>query len=74
VPDELITVSEAARRMGVSRKIVQTLVDHGQLPTVPVGDRVRIPAGAVEVYVTAADQAAALVRASLASPSPPSPP
>lgn len=72
--DELITIAEAARRIGVSAKIVQTLVDHGQLPTVPVGTRRRIPAKAVEVYVTAADDAAALVKQSLAASDPPSPP
>jgi hypothetical protein len=37
VPEELLTVAAAARRIGVSAKIVQTLVDHGQLATVPVG-------------------------------------
>ena len=74
MPDELITVAEAARRMGVSAKIVQTLVDHGQLPTVQVGTRRRIYASAVEVYVAAADQAAALVKQSLAASDPSSPP
>jgi excisionase family DNA binding protein len=73
VPEELITVAEAARRMGVSAKIVQTLVDYHQLPTLPVGTRRRIPASAVEAYVAAADRAAALVKQSLA-PSEPSPP
>ena len=73
MPEELLTVAEAARRIGVSAKIVQTLVDHGQLPTLPVGTRRRIPASAVEVYVAAADQAAALVKQSLAAPDP-SPP
>jgi excisionase family DNA binding protein len=77
VPEELITVAEAARRIGVSAKVVQTLLDHEQLPGVPVGSRVRIPAAAVDAYAEAArmlgDQAAALVRASYASavPRPP---
>jgi excisionase family DNA binding protein len=62
VTEQLLTLSEAARRLGVSRKIVQTMVDHGQLPTVPVGDRVRIPIGAVEAYAELFDGAADLAR------------
>jgi excisionase family DNA binding protein len=71
VPEELLTVAEAARRIGVSAKIVQTLVDHGQLPTLPVGTRRRIPASAVEAYVEAANRSAELVKQSLAAKPPP---
>ena len=67
MPEELLTVAAAARRIGVSAKIVQTLVDHGQLATVPVGSRVRIPASAVEAYVEAAKRSAELVKQSLAA-------
>jgi excisionase family DNA binding protein len=71
VPEELLTVAEAARRMGVSAKVVQTLVDYEQLPSVPVGTRRRIPVQAVEEYVRLGEQAAAFVRSLLAPPRPP---
>lgn len=66
MPEELLTVAEAARRIGVSAKIVQTLVDYHQLPSVPVGTRRRIPVAAVEAYVRICNEAASLVRASYA--------
>jgi excisionase family DNA binding protein len=59
----------------VSAKVLQTMVDRGQLPAVPVGTRQRIPARAVEEYVTSVaaltDRAVALVRAGQPPPPPP---
>lgn len=57
--EELLTVSEAARRMGVSPKIVLSLVTRRDLPAVVFGNRTRIPASAVQVYVDRIERATA---------------
>jgi excisionase family DNA binding protein len=50
VAEELLSVAEAARRMSMSPKSVQTMVHRRQLPAVLIGSRVRIPASAVQVF------------------------
>jgi len=44
---ELLTITAAARRLGVSRDTVYALLAQGQLPVVRVGTQRRIPAGAL---------------------------
>jgi excisionase family DNA binding protein len=68
--EQLLTVSEAARRMGVSPKIVQSMVTRRDLPAVVFGNRTRIPASAVQVYVDKIERAAAIAREMAKSKSP----
>lgn len=35
MPDNIITIAEAARRLGVSRQRVEQMLDSGTLPTAP---------------------------------------
>lgn len=62
VTEELLTVTEAARRLGLSPKSVQTMVSRRDLPAVVFGSRIRIPASAVQVYVDKIERAVALAR------------
>jgi excisionase family DNA binding protein len=73
VSEELLTGAEVARRLGISPKVVQTMIDYKQLPSVPVGTRRRVPASAVEELKRIMDAAASLVHRSFAL-TPPRPP
>ncbi|MFJ8754481.1 excisionase family DNA-binding protein [Streptomyces sp. NPDC102441] len=48
----LLTVEEAARRLGIGRTLCFRLIRTGQLESVPVGRLRRVPADAVQDYVT----------------------
>lgn len=48
----LLTVEEAARRLGIGRTLCFRLISTGQLESVPVGRLRRVPADAVHDYVT----------------------
>ena len=61
---QLLSIAETARRMGISAKVVQTMINHGQLPTIPVGGRVRISAAVVDEFLA---YVADLVATTLAS-------
>ncbi len=51
----LLTFSEAARRMLVSRQTIWRMVKEGRLPTVETRpDRYRVPAAALTAFVTRA--------------------
>ncbi len=51
----LLTFSEAARRMNVSRQTIWRMVKEGRLPTVETRpDRYRVPAAALTAFVTRA--------------------
>jgi excisionase family DNA binding protein len=47
----LLTVEEAARRLGIGRTTCYALIRSGELESVPVGRLRRIPAEAVPEYV-----------------------
>ncbi|WTK45934.1 excisionase family DNA-binding protein [Streptomyces sp. NBC_01520] len=53
----LLTVEEAARRLGIGRTLCFHLIGSGQLESVPVGRLRRVPADAVHDYVTKLRQA-----------------
>ncbi|MEV7700786.1 excisionase family DNA-binding protein [Streptomyces sp. NPDC086779] len=53
----LLTVEEAARRLGIGRTLCFRLIGSGQLESVPVGRLRRVPADAVHDYVTKLRQA-----------------
>lgn len=46
-----ITVEEAGRRLGISRGLAYSLVRRGQIPSVRLGRRLVVPAGAVEAII-----------------------
>ncbi|WP_328895254.1 excisionase family DNA-binding protein [Streptomyces sp. NBC_00236] len=48
----LLTVEEAARRLGIGRTLCFRLIRTGQLESVPVGRLRRVPVDAVHDYVT----------------------
>lgn len=48
----LLTVEEAARRLGIGRTLCFRLIGTGQLESVPVGRLRRVPVDAVHEYVT----------------------
>ncbi|MDX2597995.1 excisionase family DNA-binding protein [Streptomyces sp. WI03-4A] len=48
----LLTVEEAARRLGIGRTTCFALIASGELESVKVGSLRRIPADALAVYVT----------------------
>jgi len=48
----LITVEEAARRLGIGRSFAWRLVRSGELPSVRLGRLVRIPERALEEWLT----------------------
>lgn len=45
---ELISVGEAARRLGIGRTKTYELIDRGQIPTVKIGKRRLVPPEAVD--------------------------
>jgi len=49
-PKLTVSYEEAAGRLGVSRRTVDRLVASGDLPTVRVRDRSRIPIDALDAY------------------------
>jgi excisionase family DNA binding protein len=55
MPDDdarlLVDVKEAAKRLSVSRRTVQSLLYSGQLPSVRVGRCRRIPVSELSAYV-----------------------
>ncbi|MFJ2418288.1 excisionase family DNA-binding protein [Streptomyces brevispora] len=65
----LLTVEEAARRLGIGRTLCFRLISTGQLESVPVGRLRRVPADALHDYVTRLRTAT-----SLPSPLPERPP
>ncbi len=51
IPRLLVTVSEAAETLGLSRSTVYSLLDSGQLESRKIGASRRIPLAAIEDYV-----------------------
>lgn len=51
--DELLTMDQAAARMGVTVRMVRRLTSERRLAFVKVGKHVRIPASAVESFISA---------------------
>ena len=53
VPDDrlLLSVEEAARRLGIGRSLLYELIAHGRIETVRVGRLRRIPPDALDAYV-----------------------
>lgn len=49
----LLTVEQGAEALGLSRSAVYTLIGSGQLHSVRIGARRRVPARAIDAYVTA---------------------
>lgn len=47
----LLTVEEAARRLGIGRTLAWRLVRSGDLPSVRLGRLVRVPRGALQVWL-----------------------
>lgn len=52
----LLTVEEAAQRLGIGRTLAWRLVQAGQLPSVRLGRCVRVPRRELEVWVQAQRQ------------------
>lgn len=52
--DRLLTISEVAEAMRVSKMTVYRLVHAGDLPAIRVGRSYRIPAKALETYLDSA--------------------
>ena len=50
--DRLLTVEEAARRLGIGKTLAWELVWAGILPSVRLGRCVRIPLAALEAWIT----------------------
>jgi excisionase family DNA binding protein len=53
VRPSLLTVEQAAEALGLSRSAVYTLISSGQLRSVRIGSRRRVPIRAVDAFVTA---------------------
>lgn len=47
----LLTVEETARRLGIGRTLAWRLVRSGDLPSVRLGRLVRVPQGALQVWL-----------------------
>ncbi len=47
----LLTVEEAARRLGIGRTLAWRLVRSGQLPSVRLGRLVRVPQGGLQAWL-----------------------
>ncbi len=47
----LLTVEEAAQRLGIGRSFAWELVRRGELPSVRLGRLVRIPVGALDEWI-----------------------
>jgi excisionase family DNA binding protein len=47
----LLTVSEAAQRLGIGRSLLYELLDDGQVESIHVGRRRRIPTDALATYI-----------------------
>jgi excisionase family DNA binding protein len=47
----LLTVEEAAKRLGVGRSLLYELIAHGQIETVRVGRLRRVPPDALDAFV-----------------------
>ena len=47
----LLTVEEAARRLGIGRSFAWELVRRGDLPSIRLGRLVRIPVGALDEWI-----------------------
>ncbi len=61
VPDPTLvalTVEEAARRLGVGRTTMYSLLASGEIPSMAIGRLRRVPADALADYVAARSQAA----------------
>jgi excisionase family DNA binding protein len=54
----LLTVEQAAKRLGIGRTLTYTLINRGDIPSVCIGRLRRIPADALTAYTQrlAADQ------------------
>jgi excisionase family DNA binding protein len=48
----LLRIPEAAERLALSRAMVYLLIQRGELPTVHIGRSIRVPAAALEQWVT----------------------
>ncbi|MET4922293.1 excisionase family DNA-binding protein [Streptomyces sp. PSRA5] len=48
----LLTVEEAARRLGIGRTLCYSLIRSGQLESIPLGRLRRVPADAIQDCVT----------------------
>ena len=48
----LLTVSEVAARLGLGRSTIYEMVMRGDIPSIKIGRARRIPASALEVFVT----------------------
>jgi excisionase family DNA binding protein len=48
---QLLTVGEAANRLAVSKRHLQRLVARGELPTIRVGECVRISTAALAAFI-----------------------
>ena len=53
-----LTVEEAARRLGVGRTTMYSLLASGEIPSMAIGRLRRVPADALADYVAARSQAA----------------
>ncbi|MEU6174574.1 helix-turn-helix domain-containing protein [Streptantibioticus parmotrematis] len=51
--DRLLTVDEAAERLGTSARFPRRLIEERRITFVKVGRHVRIPASALDAYVAA---------------------
>lgn len=47
----LWSLAETARQLGISKRTVQRLVEHGELPSCRIGRLIRIPSDSVREYV-----------------------
>ncbi|OQY65110.1 MAG: hypothetical protein B6D47_12710 [Rhodocyclaceae bacterium UTPRO2] len=54
----LWSLLETAKQLGVSKRTVQRLVDHGELPCCRIGRLIRIPSDSVREYVARMTQGA----------------
>ena len=51
MPEVLLTVDEAAKRLALGRTMVYELIGRGDLPSLKIGRARRIPASALERWV-----------------------
>jgi excisionase family DNA binding protein len=52
VPHELLTVPEAMQRLRIGRHKLYDLIRSGELASVTIGRHRRIPASAIQAYIT----------------------
>jgi len=48
----LLRIDAAARRLAISRATMYRLIQRGEVPTIRIGSAVRVPADALERWVT----------------------